>query len=357
MKFIHCADIHLDSKMETNLSPQKAKERKKEILNTFEKMVDYACLNDVRGIIIAGDMFDSARITNLTKSRVLNVIRKNHNIDFLYLSGNHDESNFISQIDDLPVNLKVFNNNWKSFDYGNVKITGVVLDENNSKVVYDTLNLDENDINIVVMHGQIANYQSQEKGEIINLSKLKNKNIDYLALGHIHYFSQGSLDKRGDYCYSGCLEGRGFDECGDKGFVLLNIDNGVVNWEFKSFAKRQFLEVKFDITGFDDWFDIEDKILETVNNISKNNLLKIILVGKYNIKLEKHLAMLEEKLEDFYFVKIKDQSILDVNISDVENDISLRGEFIRKVLESKLNNEEKEQTILLGLKALFGEDL
>ncbi|MBQ7973985.1 MAG: metallophosphoesterase, partial [Clostridia bacterium] len=77
MKFIHCADIHLDSKMETNLSSGQAKERKKEILNTFEKMVAYAAENKIRGIIIAGDMFDTARITNLTKSRVLNLINKN----------------------------------------------------------------------------------------------------------------------------------------------------------------------------------------------------------------------------------------------------------------------------------------
>ena len=76
MKFIHCADIHLDSKMETNLSSQKAKERKKEILNTFERMVAYAVENNVKGIIIAGDMFDTARITNLTKTRVLNTITK-----------------------------------------------------------------------------------------------------------------------------------------------------------------------------------------------------------------------------------------------------------------------------------------
>lgn len=63
MRFIHCADIHLDSKMETNLSSPKAKERKKEILNTFERMVAYATENDVKAIIIAGDMFDTAILT------------------------------------------------------------------------------------------------------------------------------------------------------------------------------------------------------------------------------------------------------------------------------------------------------
>ena len=85
MKFIHCADIHLDSKMETNLSSQKAKERKKEILNTFERMVAYAVENNVKGIIIAGDMFDTARITNLTKTRVLNTIIKRILFHILFL--------------------------------------------------------------------------------------------------------------------------------------------------------------------------------------------------------------------------------------------------------------------------------
>ncbi len=357
MKIIHCADIHLDSKMETNLSNQKAKERKKEILNTFEKMVAYANENKVDAIIIAGDMFDTSRITNFTKSRVINTISKNKNIEFYYLSGNHDESNFISLIEEMPSNLKVFGKTWTSFDLKNVTITGTILTESNNSTIYDTLNLDAEKLNIVVLHGQISKYNSKEKAEIVNLTKLKNKNIDYLALGHIHNFVQDKIDKRGVYCYSGCLEGRGFDECGEKGFVLLDIEGSSIKSKFISFSKRQLLELEFDITDYDNWFDIEDKIFELTKELSKEHLIKIILKGKYNLKLDKHIEMLEQKLENFYFAKIKDESVLEVTIKDVEKDISLRGEFIRKVLNSNLSDEEKEQTILVGLKSLTGEDL
>lgn len=355
MKFIHCADIHLDSKLETNFSSSQAKERKKEILNTFERMVDYAATHNVTGIIIAGDMFDTARITNLTKSRVLNLIERHPQIDFLYLSGNHDETNFISTIENLPNNLKIFGNNWTTFDYGKIKIVSAAINEENPVMNYDNLNLDHDNLNILVMHGQISKYDSKKRNEI-NLANLKNRNIDYLALGHIHAFEKFQLDNRGTACYSGCLEGRGFDECGQKGFVLLTIENQI-NIEFIPFAKRQLIECKFDITGFSNWFDIEDEVLQLVKNIEKQNILKIVLTGKYNIKLDKHLAMLEEKLESFYFAKVKDESILEVSNKDVEKDLSLRGEFIRKVLSSDLPQEEKEQTILIGLKALYGEDL
>ena len=356
MKIIHCADLHLDSKMETNLSPVKAKERKKEILNTFERMVAYAQANGVAAIIIAGDMFDTARITNLTKTRILNTITKNKNLDFLYLSGNHDESNFINLIEDVPANLKIFGRNWTTFAYDNVKITGVVLDESNGAALYDTLNLNPQDINIVVLHGPVSQYHAKDQTAVIHLPKLKNRHIDYLALGHIHTYAEEILDQRGRYCYAGCLEGRGFDECGEKGFVLLNIDHGSVKSQFISFAKRQLMELEFDITPYDDWFAIEEEILQRVQPIGKENLLKITLTGKYKIQLDKHMAMLEQKLEPFYLAKIQDESVLAVTDADVANDVSLRGEFIRRVLNSKLTDAEKEQTILVGLRALAGED-
>lgn len=357
MKFIHCADLHLDSKMETNLPPVKARERKKEILNTFEKMVDYANQNQVQAIIIAGDMFDTERITNLTKTRVLNVIRKNKNVDFLYLAGNHDENNFIATIQDLPENLKVFNDCWSSFLYGNVKISGVVLTKDNCASVYELLDLSPENINIVAMHGQIVKSGTKTNEDSILLSKLKNKNIDYLALGHIHSYTSEPLDKRGIFAYSGCLEGRGFDELGEKGFVLLDVDEKSIKSQFISFAKRTLIEVEYDISDADNWFDIENQIIEKVKDIDNKNLLKITLKGKYGLSLEKHISMLEQKLERFYFVKIKDMSVLKVSSVDIENDVSLRGEFIKKVMESNLTEEEKEQTILVGLKALMLEDL
>ncbi len=356
MKFIHCGDIHLDSKMEANLSSQKARERKNEILNTFERMVDFAKNEKIKGIIIAGDMFDSPRLLTLTKSRLLNLIKKNKEIDFLYLAGNHDIS-FISQLEEMPENLKVFGKSWTSFDYCDVKITGAILNKENSDMLYQSLNLKEDDTNIVVLHGQIAKYNSAANAEILNLTKLKNKFIDYLALGHIHYYLKEKLDKRGEYCYCGCLEGRGFDECGDKGFVLLDINNGRVESEFIPFAKRRLVEVEIDITGFDNWFDIEDDIIEKLKVIDKENLVKVTLIGGYNLKLEKHISMLEKKLENFYFAKVKDNSSLKVELGDIENDLSLRGEFLRNVLNSDLSEKEKELTILTGLKALSGEEI
>lgn len=359
MKIIHCSDLHLDSKMETNLNKEKAKERKNEILLTFEKMVDFAKQNEVKVIIIAGDMFDKKNISVKAKKIVKNQIMLNPEIDFLYLKGNHDEINFIEEEEEIPSNLKLFNEKeWVTYKYGDIAVTGIEIGKQNNYNIYNSLILEKNDINIVVMHGQESQNDVKDKTEIINLKDLKNKNIDYLALGHIHTFKQEKLDNRGIYCYSGCLEGRGFDECGEKGFVLLDIEDKQIKTEFIPIAKRTLHEINIDITGVTENYDIEQKIEEETNKISKDDLIKIVLKGKVEAGTTRDIDYLKKKYEDrFYCVKIYDETTLNIDYMKHQNDASLKGEFIRLVLEQDLTDEEKGKIINTGIKALLGEEV
>ena len=51
MKLIHCADLHLDSRMEANLTKEQAKERRQELLGTFARMVAYADREDRKSVV------------------------------------------------------------------------------------------------------------------------------------------------------------------------------------------------------------------------------------------------------------------------------------------------------------------
>ena len=55
MRIIHCADIHLDSALTTHLDKEKARTRRKEILDTFRRMLVYASDNDVQAVIIRSE--------------------------------------------------------------------------------------------------------------------------------------------------------------------------------------------------------------------------------------------------------------------------------------------------------------
>ena len=360
MKIIHCSDLHLDSKMETNLDKEKARERKNEILITFENMVSYARENDVNIIIIAGDLFDKKTITVKAKKTVRNSIISNPEIDFIYLKGNHDEAGFLDEDEELPQNLKTFNSyNWTTYNYDNLTISGIEFGNLENYEIYNSLILEKNKTNIVVMHGQESETDAKDKTEIINLKALKNKNIDYLALGHIHTYKQEKLDNRGIYCYSGCLEGRGFDECGEKGFVLLELDNNTIKTKFIPFASRTLYEVNVDLTGTYDNNEIEKRIIEKIKDIPKTSLVKLVLGGEVEIGEQRDIEYLTKKFEsNFYYLKIIDKPHIKIDYMKYQNDISLKGEFIRTVIEQKdLTEEEKSKIISTGIKALSGEDI
>ena len=355
MRIIHCSDIHLDSAMETNLSPEKARERSREMRRTFERMAEFAKENGVSAVIIAGDMFDTDRTTVRTADFVLSVISKTPEVDFLYLKGNHDEKNAIFNTQNLPKNLKFFSDSWTSYRYENLLVSGIELTEDNKDTLYTELNLSKEDINIVTMHGQTSTSTGVEE---VCLNKLKNKNIKYLALGHIHSYRKEKLDLDGEWCYCGCPEGRGFDECGEKGFVLIETDGDRLTTQFVPFSQRMLCEVAVDISGIVSVNDIIIAAKEASKNIDSKNLVKFVLCGSYTLETQKDILYITEALQDsFYFVKVKDESKLKLDETDYSKDISLKGEFIRAVMASDLDEEEKSQIIVSGLQALMGEEI
>lgn len=352
MKLIHCADIHLDSPMETNLSADKARERKLEIRSTFARMVRTAADEGVEAILIAGDLFDAARVTKSTENYVLDLIASYPMIDFYYLSGNHDKGSALTNAAQLPANLYTFGKVWSTYRRGNVAITGAATPD------ADTLSLNPDDVNILLLHGQERRGAGVAGEDIIHLGRFKNQSIDYAALGHIHEHRVLRLDTRGIAVYSGCLEGRGFDECGTKGYVLLDIEGGHVSHRFVPFATRTLHTVACDVTGFTSALDLEQKMLASVGDIPTKDMVKLILTGTCSADATLDLAHLRGVLaEKFYFAKVKDETRLSINAEDYAHDISLKGEFVRCVMASSLSESEKQRVIACGFRALSGEEL
>ncbi len=362
MKIIHCADLHLDSKMTANLSKEQAKERKMEILRTFGRMVEYAKKHEVSVIIIAGDMFDTRNVSATVRNYVRDVISNNPDIDFLYLKGNHDNDNFLSKLDEIPENLCLFSDKWTTYTYGKVAITGLELNKENSLTAYNTLVLSHEAYNIVTLHGQLSEYKSKDKAEVISLDELRNKNIDYLALGHVHSFAINKLDARGVYCYSGCLDGRGFDECGPKGFMLLDIDpeKHTGTSTFVPMSSRVLHTIPVEVSGISTTQEAALRMDAVIreNKYPSSGLVKFVLKGEVDVECELETDFLEEQFADyFYYCKVYDETKIRVNYQDYEKDASLKGEFVRLVSGSDLTEEEKAMVIRMGILALQGEEI
>lgn len=366
MKLIHCADVHLDSVMTTNLDSLHARERKSELLSTFLNMVAYAKENGISAILIAGDLFDTKLIRVTTRNMVYAQIVEHPEIDFYYLQGNHEEDAFLNAIERIPENLHLFGSQWTKYSLGEnriITLTGVVLDEENNNRIYNELALDMANINIVTMHGQQSKYMVKDHAEIIHLEALKKKGIDYLALGHVHAYTRERLDARGIWCYSGCLEGRGFDECGEHGFVVLDIDEErkTITDTFVPFAQRKLIHISIDISACLTTADILDLVEKALGEADcpENSMVKVELTGTYDAEGEKDVDFVYSHIANrFYFTKMKDSSVYRIDYSEFENARNLKGEFIRTVQnDTTLTEEEKGLIIHYGIKALAGEEI
>ena len=373
MKLIHTADIHLDSKLSRHLDDARAAERKNELLSTFQNIVHYAVSNSVDAILIAGDLFDIRNISATARDAVISVILNNPNITFFYLRGNHDAGAFLDAFknriqSDLPENLKLFKETWTSYhftgqDGTEVVITGAEINRDNNTALESSLALNQAECNIVMLHGQETETKEKNDAEIIPIRNYRNRGIDYLALGHIHQPKIAQLDARGTYSYCGCPEGRGFDEIGPRGFNLLTVKDGTVDVRFVPFAQHIIYDMKVDVSNAltnDDAVGLIRSAFEEGGVLFKD-LAKVRLSGETGLDVHFDIAYIAHVLnENYYLIRVKDESRPAVVYDSFIADMSLKGEFVRMVKDAvdreQIDEEDAGKIIALGIRLLSGEE-
>ena len=350
MKIIHTGDLHIGS-AHGNLPPEKSAQRKREILDGFCQLARFAKENGVSAVLIAGDFFDENGVAAEWKRDALAAVRAASPVRFFYVSGNHDVGLELGA--DLPENLFLFSQNhgWYSYDLGeNITLTGADSRHFDTALAFPP-RLARERYNIVVLHGELR--------EI--LPAMQNRNVDYLALGHIHkpHREAQRLDARGVYRYCGCFEGRGFDEVGSRGFFLLQIEKGKLTDEkFLSLAKRTVWELPVDITACQTYTDVETAAFSATAQIKNTDIVKLVLTGSPSAGLRKDLPLLSARIaERFFHAKVVDESRPKLDYRAFEKDLTERGEFVREVGRYEMNEAFRAEVLDVGLKALNGEEI
>ncbi len=371
MKIIHTADLHLDSKLSRYFDSAKASQRRNELLLSFQKMVEYGSTVGVSAIIIAGDLFDVRKISATARDAVYSSVVNNPDIEFFYLRGNHDADTFLNQITEkygsLPENLKMFSGDWTSYVHTegdvSVVITGAEITKENNTALVDSLSLDRKRINIVTLHGQEVPTAGKTDAEVIPLPMYRDRGIDYLALGHIHAPKIEKLDSRCTYSYCGCLEGRGFDEVGERGFNLLEITNDGINVTFVPFAKRTVFDISVDVSDCENSGDVIAAVRDFASSkgIADKDMLKVRLSGKVPLDTEFDLNYITQNLsEEYFFIKVLDETESLIDFESFAFDKSLKGEFVRllkkEAEKGTISEEEAADCIAMGVRLLMGEE-
>ncbi|MBE9256633.1 MULTISPECIES: exonuclease subunit SbcD [Aphanizomenonaceae] len=121
------------------------------------------------------------------------------------------------------------------------------------------------------------------KGFTLPLSLLTRPCFDYVALGHVH--KHQNLNKSNDppVIYPGSIERVDFsEEKEDKGYVMIDLEKGKVNWEFCPLPVRTFRTIEIDLSKQDDpqkallkgiaKYDIQDNVVRLIYKLRSEQL-------------------------------------------------------------------------------------
>lgn len=290
-KFIHTADIHLDSPLKSLAlrDPQIAEVVGGATRRTFEKIINLCLDEDVDALIIAGDLYDGDLRSMKTAAFLSRQMRRLEEADIrvFMIRGNHDSKSSITEHLNLPRNVRVFNG------YGGVeelKDLGVAI----HGVSYAQPHAPESLlrkykqpvaglINIGIMHTSLAGTAGHDDYAPCAVHDLVSHGFHYWALGHIH---QRRIYAQNPFVVMpGIPQGRDIGEAGPKSVTIVEISDINIRIDERFVADSEFQRVQVDFVDITEWSMALEKLrkaLKTAQNAAKTRYLicRIILLGK-----------------------------------------------------------------------------
>ncbi len=236
MKFIHAADLHIDSPMRglNNYDGAPVELLRGATRRALTGLVELALREKVALVLLAGDIFDrdlgdfgAALFFRQQMARLTTT-----GVRVFVVKGNHDAEGQISKrLPDLP-GMHVFSA--RAAEVVDLPALGVAV---HGKSFPDRVVLDDlvpsyhgavaGRFNIGMLHTSLTGRPGHDPYAPTTVETLVAKNYDYFALGHIHQREIVRQDHP-RIVFPGNLQGRHVNETGSKGCELVTVEGGVI---------------------------------------------------------------------------------------------------------------------------------
>ncbi len=363
MKFIHAADIHLDSPLR-GLSRYEG--APVELMQTatrraFINLIDLACQEAVDFILLAGDLYDgnwkdynSGLFFNQQMSRL-----REANIKVFMVLGNHDASNAITRQLRLPDNVIEFSDQEAETKY--LEHLGVAIHGQSfaNKAIADDLSANYPDaisdyFNIGVLHTALNGRNGHDHYAPCTIPGLLSHGYDYWALGHVH--QREIIHEKPWIVFSGNLQGRHVRETGAKGCSLVTVEDGQTKVSHVSVDVLRWQACRLDVSEITVAEDLLDKahsaVTKAVEDAEDRPLaLRFVITGTSPINNELH-SNSERWLNEIRAVAT-DAGLGKVWVEKINLQLSKKSETALGEIGNFLKNIPKENEILEALTTEF----
>jgi DNA repair exonuclease SbcCD nuclease subunit len=304
MRFIHCADVHLDTPLQglAQYPGAPVSEIRNATRRAFEKVLDAAVTERVDFLIIAGDLYDtglksfeSALFFNKQMARLKDV-----GIDVYLIYGNHDAASKLIKQLRPPGNVHIFrtsepqtftNDELRVAIHGQSFATPEVTEDLAAKYPSPVPGF----FNIGVLHTNLAGISEHANYAPCTLETLKNKGYQYWALGHVH--NRQILCNDPYIVYPGNIQGRHGKEQGEKSCVLVTVsDAGAISIDTISTSAVPWFQADIDASDCQTADEVYEKLrieLEKMLSRSKERVtavrLRVVGTTEAHVELNRDL--------------------------------------------------------------------
>ena len=344
LKIIHAADFHLDSPF-GGLSGEKSALRRRELREIPARLADLARETGADLMLLPGDLFDGERVCPETVE-ALHAALGGLDIPVFIAPGNHDHYHPRSPYGgEWPENVHIFTDSALTA----VEVPGLNCVVHGCAFTAPHRTDDplagfaaprDGKVHLLCVHGEVAAAGTYAP---ISPASLAGSGAVYAALGHIH--ARTPVQRAGDthWAYPGCPEGRGFDELGEKGALLVTVDGDRAEGEFHPVGRRQYLICPVE-PG--------DDPANAIPCEKSPHLVRLLLRGEQ--RRTPDLRRLEALWADrFFHLELRDETTLPHDLWERAEEDTLTGLFLRGIKARLAAADETEQQKLL-LAARFG---
>jgi DNA repair protein SbcD/Mre11 len=260
-RFVHTADVHLDSPLATLAlrDPQLADLIGGATRKAFVAVIDLCLSEQADALLIAGDLYDGEQTSMKTARFLADQMRRldEAGIATFLIRGNHDAESRITRELTLPESVKVFVGRAEaaSFRRGGLEATvhGVSFAHKHApeSLLPKFRTPVPGTVNIGMLHTSLGGSSAHGLYAPCALADLHGAGFDYWALGHIHQ----RFEERGRAAIvmPGNPQGRDINEAGPKSATLVAIsDDRKITTEERLTSVAQFERLRVDLAGVDD---------------------------------------------------------------------------------------------------------
>lgn len=236
MKFLHAADLHLDSPLRGLARHDEAPvdDLRGATREAFNNLVELAIEEKVAFVLLAGDLYDG---TWQDFSTAIFLAKKLGELDragirVFGVLGNHDAQSKLTKALERPKNLTLFPANKPRTEV--LKDLEVAIHGQSFVQQHVEENLaagfpaaKPGMFNIGLLHTSLDGREGHADYAPCKLDELRAREYQYWALGHVHAREEVSTDPW--VVFPGCLQGRHARETGPKGCCLVTVEDGLVD--------------------------------------------------------------------------------------------------------------------------------